>query len=37
VQYDTATNFGTITGKQKEWEILIAKELDDLKAFSADE
>ena len=35
VQYDTAANFGTITDKQEEWEILIAKELDSLKQFSA--
>jgi amino acid transporter len=31
VQYDTATNFGTITEKQNEWEILIAKEPESLK------
>jgi hypothetical protein len=36
VQYDTATNFGTITDKQKEWEILIAKELNSLEEFSSE-
>ena len=36
VQYDIATNFGTIADKQKDWEILIAKELEELKEFSAD-
>lgn len=36
VQYDTATNFGTIADKQKAWEIIIEKELDDSKEFAAD-
>ena len=36
VQYDFAANFGTIADKQKEWEILIANELDKLKDFSSE-
>jgi len=36
VQYDAATDFGAIADKQKEWELLIAKELDNLKEFGAD-
>ena len=36
VQYDITTNFGTIATKQKDWEMMISKELDDLKEFSAD-
>ena len=36
VQYDIATNFGTNKDKQKEWEILIAKELEQLEEFSAE-
>ena len=36
VKYDLATNFGSIADKQKEWEILIANELDDLKDFSSE-
>jgi hypothetical protein len=36
VQYDIATNFGAVADKQKEWEILITKELEQLKVFSVD-
>ena len=36
VKYDLATNFGRIDDKQKEWEISISKELDDLKDFSSE-
>lgn len=35
VLYDTTTSFGTLADKQKEWEILIAKELDELQDFAA--
>lgn len=34
IQYDIATNFGTIAIKQKEWEAIIAEELEELKEFS---
>jgi len=36
VQYDTETNFGTITDKQKDWESAIEKELEELKEFFTD-
>ena len=36
VKYDFSTNFGSIDDKQKEWGILIANELDDLKDFSSE-
>lgn len=36
VQYDFATNFGSIADKQKEWEILVANDLDKLKDFSSE-
>jgi phage-related tail protein len=36
VQYDLASNFGEISDIQKEWETLIAKELKELKEFSAE-
>lgn len=36
IKYDFATNFGTSADKQKEWELLIATELDKLKDFSSE-
>ncbi len=36
VKYDFDTNFGNIAYKQKEWEILIANELYNLKDFSSE-
>jgi hypothetical protein len=35
-QYDLSTDFGTLAAQQKLWEMMIAKELDDLKEYSAD-
>lgn len=34
VVYDRETKFGTIAGKQKEWEVQIQNELDELKKFA---
>jgi hypothetical protein len=36
VQYDSETNFGMAADRQKEWEIQIAKELDELDEYSAE-
>lgn len=36
VKYDFDTDFGTNAVKKREWEILIANELDDLKDFSSE-
>ena len=36
VKYDMDTNFGMFTDKQKEWEILIANELNKLKDFASE-
>ena len=36
VKYDIDTNFGMFTDKQKEWEILIANELNKLKDFASE-